>query len=366
MPAQPTGFRELWRRRTQGGYSEVTVSGPHAFTMEARDGSDDVVALDAASGRERWRARISPTYRGHDGSHDGPIATPTVAGNDVFALGPHGSLVGLDADTGRERWRHDLVKAFGASPMIYGFGSSPLVEATAVIVQTGGEKSRGLMAFDRVSGRLLWHAAQGLRGGYSSPSIGTLAGTRQVIAAAGDRVYAVSPSDGRLLWSMPGPGDGELVANPPQILPDDRVLITFWGEAVLVKVTRAAEGLTATELWRSPRLRAAYSPTIYRDGNLFGFNGPFLTCVDAGTGDVRWRHRTYEGTLIGLGAHLLVLGRASGNLHLVRASTDVFSEVTSVAVLTPGSTSMTAPSAAGGRVFVRNSEEIVALAIEGK
>jgi len=41
-------------------------------------------------------------------------------------------------------------------------------------------------------------------------------------------------------------------------------------------------------------------------------------------------------------------------------------EVAIAAVLTPGSTSMTAPSVAGGRVFVRNSEEIVALSIEGK
>jgi outer membrane protein assembly factor BamB len=365
-PARPTGFRELWRKKTQGGYSEVALTSRAAITMEARDGSDAVVAFERDSGREVWRAKIGPTYRGHDGSHDGPIATPAVDGNDIFVVGPHGAFVALEATTGKERWRHDLVKDFGASAMIYGFGSSPLVTGSSVIVQTGGEKSRGLMAFDRASGKLRWHVPQGLRGSYASPSIGTLAGTTQIIASAGDRVYAVAPADGRVLWSIAGPGDGETVANPPQVLSDDRVLIAFWGEAVMLKITRDGDALSATELWRSSRLRGAYSPTILHQGHLFGFNGPFLSCIDAATGDVKWRHRLYEGTIVGAGDHLVILGRTSGDIHVVEASLAGFTEVARATVLTPGATSMTGPSLAGNRVFVRNSEEIVGLAIEGK
>jgi outer membrane protein assembly factor BamB len=366
LPLRPTGFKELWRKKTQGGYAEVVVTSRAAVTMEARDGSDEVVAFEPDSGRELWRVAVGSTYRGHDGSHDGPIATPAVDGNDVYVVGPHGVLLALDAATGRERWRHDLVKDFAASPMIYGFGSSPLIHRGTVIVQTGGEKSRGLLAFERVTGKLQWNAPHGLRGGYSSPSVGTLAGTRQIVASAGDRVYAVSPADGKLLWSVAGPGDGEAVANPPQFLDDDRVLITFWGEAILLKIAGANETLAASEVWRSTRLRAAYSPTIHRDGHLYGFNGPFLTCVDATTADIRWRHRLYEGTVVGLGANLLVLGRTSGNIHVVAASPGAFTEVARSTVLTPGSNSMTGPSVAGNRLFVRNSEEIVALLIEGK
>lgn len=56
----------------------------------------------------------------------------------------------------------------------------------------------------------------------------------------------------------------------------------------------------------------------------------------------------------------------AGNLHVVQASPAGFTEVIRAAVFTPGATSMTGPSIAGRRIFVRNSEEIVALAIEGK
>ena len=177
---------------------------------------------------------------------------------------------------------------------------------------------------------------------------------------------AVAPADGRVLWSIAGPGDGETVANPPQVLSEDRVLITFWTEAVMLKIARHGDALMATELWRSPRLRAAYSPSILHREHLFGFNGPFLSCVDAATGDVKWRHRMYEGTIVGAGEHLIVLGRSSGDIQVVQASTEGFTEVARATVLTPGATSMTGPSLAGDRVFVRNSEEIVALAIEGK
>jgi hypothetical protein len=55
-----------------------------------------VIALDAVTGRERWSARIGPTYKGHDGSQDGPIATTTIDRDAVFAVGLHGIILALD------------------------------------------------------------------------------------------------------------------------------------------------------------------------------------------------------------------------------------------------------------------------------
>jgi hypothetical protein len=60
-----------------------------------------------------------------------------------------------------------------------------------------------------------------------------------------------------------------------------------------------------------------------------------------------------------------VLSRASGNLHLVQATPAGYTEVFQAAVLTPGATSITGPSAAGSRVFLRNVEEIAAFTFEG-
>jgi outer membrane protein assembly factor BamB len=356
-------LKELWRRPSAGGYSEIAIAGDRAVTLELRNGEDFVVAFDASSGRELWSTRIGPTYRGHGGSDDGPIATPAIDGADVFAAGPHGHLLALDLATGKERWRHDLVKEFGATIPRWGFGSSPLVEANLIVVPTGGENSRGLLAFDRDTGRLAWSAPHAKATAYSSAVPTVIAGTRQILTAAGDRVFAVSPGDGQLLWSTPGPGNDTEVANSPVVLPDDRVLLTYWQDALMLKVSKQGGELVATELWRSTTPRGSNGPTVHRDGFLFGFAGPQLVCQEAATGDVRWRERTGEGTLIGVGADLLFLSQTSGDLRVVRAAPDRFIELSRTSVFKPDVRSVTGPSIADRRVFVRNIRELAAFSV---
>jgi outer membrane protein assembly factor BamB len=359
-PASLASAKELWRRKSAGGYSEVAVADGRAITMELRDGADFVVAFDADSGREQWAVRVGLTFKGHTGSSDGPIATPAIDGSLVFAVGPHGVLVALDAATGAERWRHDLVREFGAAVPAYGFASSPLPVNGRVLISTGGPNSRGLLAFDRATGRLAWSAAHAKSAGYSSAVLGTLAGTGQVVAAAGDRIFAVSPGDGALLWSIAGLGADKELANPPIVLPGDRVLYSSWDESVMLRITRQGSTFTAAEAWRSPRLRAYNGPTVHRDGLLFAFVGPWLVCADVDKGEIRWREKIGEGTLVGLDAQLLVLGQTSGDLRLVAASPDGYRELSRTRVFTPEVTSVTGPSVTANRIYLRNLQEIAA------
>jgi outer membrane protein assembly factor BamB len=362
-PASLDAATELWRRKSAGGYSEVAVADGRAITMELRDGADYVVAFDADTGRERWAARIGSTYKGHGGSDDGPIATPAIDRDLVFAAGPHGVLIALDAASGAERWRHDLVRDFGATLATWGFAYSPLVVDGRVLIATGGPKSRGLLAFDRATGRLAWSAGHARSEGYSSPVLATLAGTRQVVVAAGDRVFGVSPDQGALLWSIAGLGADKAIANAPIVLPGDRVLYGDWGESVMLRITKQGSAFSAAEAWRSSRLRAYNGPAIYRDGMLFSFVGPMLVCADAATGEITWRERIGEGTLVGAGPRLLVLGQTSGDLRLVRAAAGGYAELSRARVFTPEVRSVTGPSLAGNRLYLRNLREIAAYRI---
>jgi outer membrane protein assembly factor BamB len=353
----------IWRRPVAGGYSEIAISGGRAFTLELRDGFDFIVAMDAATGREQWSLRIAPTYRGHGGSDDGPIATPAVDGNDLFAVGPRGHLVAVDAATGKERWRHDLTAAFGAAAPTWGFAASPLLEGSLVIVPTGGASSKGLLAFDRASGRLVWNAAVATATAYASAIAVTVAGVRQVIAVASDRIFGVAPADGRVLWSAPGTGGEIEVSNSAVLLPGDRLLLSNWEQSMLLAVTNREGTLSARELWRSPRLRATNGPTVYRDGFLYGFAGPMLLCVNADTTDVVWRERSGAGTLIAVGDRLVILGQESGQLQIADVSPRGFTSRQRVRVLDEGTRAVTGPSFADGRLYVRNLKEIVALRV---
>ena len=353
----------VWRRAVAGGYSEIAVLGGRAFTLELRDGVDALVALDAVTGRQLWSAPIGPTYRGHGGSDDGPISTPAVDGNDVFALGPHGLLLAVDAATGRERWRHDLVREFSAAAPTWGFAASPLVDDGRVIIPTGGPDSRGLLAFDRATGRLLWSAGITRATGYASAVATTIAGVRQIVAVASDRVFGVRPSDGGLLWSAPGPGGNIEVSNSPIVLPGDRLLLSNWEGSVMMKVEHDGGALRARELWRSNRLRNANGPAVYRDGHLYGFAGAILVCLDADTQEIKWRERTGAGTLIAVGSELVILGDGTGEMLIADLAPEKFTLRHRLNVLPDGVRAVTGASFAAGQFYIRNLRELISLRV---
>ena len=353
----------LWRKPVNGGYAEVAVANGRAFTLAMRDGIDYLLAMDASTGRELWSARIGPTYKGHGGSDDGPISTPAIEGNDVFALGPHGQFIAVDAASGKERWRHDLVKSFSAAPPTWGFAASPLIDGRLVIIPTGGPNSRGLLAFDRATGKLVWNAAESKITGYASAIATTIAGVRQIVYVAADRVFGVNPADGRVLWSAPGTGGTAEVSNSAHVLPGDRLLISNWEQSALIHVVKGENGLTANQLWRSNRLRNANGPIIYRDGHLYGFAGAILLCVNADTNEIVWRERTGAGTLIMVGSQLVLLGQDSGEMMIADVSPTAFTLRQRVRVLEDGVRAVTGPSFSNGVFYVRNLREIVALRV---
>src|SRR5579884_1038252 len=104
--AQPP--HQLWREPVGGGYSSFAVDGNIAITLEQRRDQEVVACYDTAHGKERWTysypAHFSETLGG-----DGPRATPTIAGDDVFSLGATGTLVCLDVRTGKQRWSTNIL-----------------------------------------------------------------------------------------------------------------------------------------------------------------------------------------------------------------------------------------------------------------
>jgi outer membrane protein assembly factor BamB len=352
--------REVWRRPIGSAFSGISVVGARGYTGVADGTRDYAVAFDVASGRELWRAPLGEIYRGHDGSKDGPVSTPTVDGARVYVVGPRGMLVALEAADGRVAWSHDLTKELGAPAPFYGFGTSPVVVGGRVVVQAGGEKQHHLVAFDAATGKLAWTVQHASGAAYVTPVLATIHGVPQLVTVSADKVLALDPKDGALLWSQARPSENE-PSRPPLVLPDGRVLVHSWNEAALVAVAREGGTFKATEVWRKPTIKSSYSPTVFHDGFLYGLNGAYLVCVDPASGDVKWRQKVYGGNLILVGGHLVVLSESSGDLRVAEATPKGYREKLKASVFNPGSACFTGPSWAGGRLFLRNVEELVAL-----
>jgi len=369
VPAGAWQLRELWRRPIGSGYSAVTVSGERGYTAESDGATDHAIAFDVKTGRTLWRVPLGETHRGHDGSRDGPIATPAVSAGRVFMTGPRGTLVAFDAASGKELWRKDLLAVPQAQAPFYGFGASPIVAGGRVVIQLGGAEKSGLAAFDAASGALAWTAlpseTKGNSSGYTMAAPFALRGQSLLVVTAHDRVFAVKAEDGALAWSHPL-AEAEEPMRAPLVLGEDRVLVSRGNSSVLLAVAREGDAWKASEAWTSTRLKGGHSPTVHdNNGSLFGFSGQYLLCIDAKTGEPRWREKTYSGTLIRVGKHLVVLGDSSGVLRVAEAAPTGYREVARANAFNAGSQSIVAPSYGGGRIFVRNVEEMVAFAVSG-
>ena len=88
------------------GYSGPAIVDGRLYIMGARDGEDQLIAIDADTGAEFWAAPISPEF--HNDWGDGPRGTPAFDGERLFALSGSGTLVCIDAKSGREVWRTNM------------------------------------------------------------------------------------------------------------------------------------------------------------------------------------------------------------------------------------------------------------------
>ena len=83
-----------WRIAGGVGMSAVSVQGGLALTTWNAGGQQLLVALDAATGKMKWKTPMGNAYENPMG--DGPRATPTIANQRVYAYSGEGILVAAD------------------------------------------------------------------------------------------------------------------------------------------------------------------------------------------------------------------------------------------------------------------------------
>jgi len=346
-----------WKRPLGSGYSGVAVAEGRAVTMFSDGKADVVVAFDAADGRELWRYPIDLTYKGHDGSQDGPIPTPLIADGRVFAIGPRGRLFALDAATGKEVWKTDLVAEHGAVKPHWGFGTSPLIAWGVLVVQVGA-KGAMVCGFDPQTGRRVWAAGDDAVN-YQSPIPYSEDGGPRVLAAGEKKLLCLDPKTGEVLWEYAHEGGGERGAPclVPVSIDATRVLLKHQDDRSKLVEVADRDGRTVFQsLWESPSIGKTFAVAVHHDGHVYGFNGRTLTCVEAATGQTAWRSREPgDGFCIIVDGHLVVVTK-EGGVHVAPAAPQGYQEVAGVKVF--DSLCWTPPSFAGGSIFARSFGEI--------
>ena len=383
------GPPKLWHRPLGDGYASIIVDGELLYTLYRVEADEFTIALDAGTGETRWEHRNpSSSTEGMQHYGAGPHASPLVVGERVFTVGTNMVLHCFDKLSGKVYWRHDLPAEYGAQVPFFGYSCSPIAYANLVILpvdhwrqepygakpesdlneveRAACKQGQALMAFDQQTGALVWRA-QDYPVDYSSPLLINFSGEDQLVLLMRQEIIGVKPATGELLWHQEVlPVPDENIATPLWVGDGRLFLSAAYNSGSRVVQLSQQEGKTeARQLWYTRKLRVLLGNAIRLGEHVYGSSGDFgtvlFTCLDLGTGKVRWRERGFSKASCVLADGKLILLDEDGNLALTTVTPEGMT-VHSKCKVTEH-LSWTPPTLVGKTLYVRDRRHIMALDI---
>jgi outer membrane protein assembly factor BamB len=366
----PKELKPLWKVTVGIGHASPVVSGGVVY-QHARQGEEEVLlALDASTGKELWRAGAVPApYTVNPAASDhgkGPKSTPVVASGRVYTLGIAGLLSAHDAKTGRLLWRKDFSKQYPVTSPLYGTSMSPVVVGDLLVAHVGGHDKGALVAFDAASGAVKWsYDADGPA--YASPVVLTAGGERQVVTFTQKELVGVSAATGALLWKLPAKTQYDTNCNTPVVYKDTVVVSFEGGGVVALRPAREGGKWTAKEVWKNEENELSMNTPVLAGSTLYGLSarkkGQFFA-LDAATGKTLWQGPGRMGenaALVNVGGTLLALTN-DAVLYVLPASATAFTPSTQYTVAT--SPTWAHPVVLGDRILVKDETTLAALSLK--
>lgn len=357
------GPPKLWSKPVGQGFAGPAVSDGKLFLFHRVADKERLECMEPMTGKTIWVGEYPTHYQDAFGFDEGPRATPAVEGNRVYTFGAQGILTCWDTDSGKKIWSVDVQAKFASEGGFFGMACSPLVEGNAVILNIGGAKGAGVVAFDKTNGNVLWKATDD-EASYSSPTTATIAGQRYVLVFTRAGLVGLGPGDGKILFQFPWRARiRESVNAATPLVIDDLVFISAsyqTGAAVLRIGTKGV-----AKVWSGDNILSNhYATSVYHDGMLYGFDGrqeygPSLRCVELKTGKVRWTQESFgAGSILMADKYLLIMGE-KGQLICAPATPDGFKPIAQAQVMPFEIRAY--PALADGLMYVRSKDKLVCL-----
>ena len=348
----------IWRKPIGPGWSSFAVAGDRLYTMEQRGEHEIVACYRASTGEPVWVHRDAARFYESNGG-PGPRGTPALSDGRVYSIGGTGIVNALDAETGARIWTRNAVTDTIATVPFWGIASSPLIVGDLVVVAASG----ALAAYDRATGDRRW-TVKSTGSSFSSPQLATIDGAVQILLLAGSGLTSVAPADGAVLWRYEWAGSPIV---QPGVTSDGDIVMTMsdamGGLGVRrLHVTRGSGAWKVEERWAANTLKPFFNDYVVHNGHAYGFDGNIIACVDLADGKRKWKGGRYGNGQVLLLADqdLLLVITEEGELALVKASPDQFTEVAARVPAIEGKT-WNHPVLIGDTLFIRNGQEMAAV-----
>lgn len=288
--------RQVWQAKLTGVQFPLAVAARDGTFVAAGD-DGTVLALEAASGREVWRAQVGAPPSAGVGS-DGRFAAVVTRANELVTL-----------EQGRVLWRSRLPGRVLTAPLVAG-------ERVFVM-----GVDRVVHAFDASDGKKLW-ILQRPGDALTLGQAGVVAAFRDtLIVGQGPRMTGVDPSRGTVRWeaALATPrGTNEVERLADLVGPSARVGTSLCARAFQATVG-CVDGARGTLLWSR---NASGSQSIGADDTVVvaGDAADRLSAWRQGTGELLWssekfQFRALSGILVA--GRTAVFGDSQGMVHFL-------------------------------------------------
>ena len=353
---------------------EGDVPKNHNFVRQLLPGTERVVCLRESDGEVQWVYEYDCPYSTVSTYAIGPRATPTVADGHVYVVGAEGHLTCLDARSGRVVWKKDYARDFGQAVPNWGFSAPPLVDENLLICIVGGRGST-VVAFDRMTGNIVWRALDASEPGYSAPVIRTINDERQLLIWDADAVSGLDPRTGKVFWTVPFPSTFKMSIATPQVAGNSIFVMCFNGKCALVTV--GEDGRSAALRWTGGRRKGidgVHNTAQIIDGHIYGCgNGGRYICARLSDGEQLWstfdavsaKRPIYWGNVFTVRHQdRFFLANDIGELIIAKLSPAGYEEISKAQLIDPthdiGARRLvwSHPAFANRSVYLRNDKEI--------
>ncbi len=298
-----------WKTPIAGeGWSSPVISGNDIWMTTSLDKGQSLraVCVDFQSGAIRHDVEVfhvaAPDSKHDLNSYASP--TPVLAGDLVLVdFGRYGAAA-LSAKDARVLWRNEDLQVDHQT----GPGSSPVVYRDKMIVVRDGIDRQFIAALDARTGRLAWKTERSVtltkpsntHKAFGTPLLISVAGQDQLISPAAEWLYAYAPETGKELWRVHYPG----YSNVPRPVFGHGLLFVATGfdRPEFWAIKPGGDGdLSATNVaWKIVTGAPAQpSPLLVGDLLYLVNDSGLASCLDAKTGEMKWRERLTSKNGIG-------------------------------------------------------------------
>ncbi len=351
--------KKLWEiKLSDSGHAGPVVAGGKLYIIDHVGGDDVVRAIDINSGNEVWSFKYAEPGANKYGFTN---SSPLVAGGRVYTVSRSGLTHCLDAATGAKVWSRNIVKDFKGRIPGWKLSASPILDAGRLIVCPGGPGAL-VAGLDPKTGSPVFKGGGTDKVSYSTPVVATVGGRKQLLVFSSRGLSGVDPSKGSVLWTQQWKTSYDVNASTPLVCGRGAVFISSGYGKGCAMVQVGAGG--ARKLWENKNVKAHFSSPVYKDGYIYANSDPtHLVCIDARTGDVKWKHPGFEkGSLIAADGCIIAQDGKKGVIRLVKMTPAGYTELGSV---TPFSgcrgQAWCGPIFADGRLFARDRDRLVCL-----